>query len=209
MIVIDESYTIRYSLAGYSQYADFRYSKGVLIGHSFRPSYINVNDIPSIIGLNNISEILGVIKKISNCNQAEIVLKNYAPISYTSKEITKKAEEKVDLFLSSIFLEFFKSEILPILLKNNWKLSYSWCNHLVIIESIEDVWDNINSQHEDSILIDYICNRFIVKVLNYKTELNLTPEHSHCSGDSFKEFFYWINIEELEALNIILKDPNN
>lgn len=205
MIQIDKTYTIKYSKAGVSQYANFRYSNNKLINNSFHPKWVKTTEIPSLEGINKIEDILSIIKKWSYNHQAEIILLNGNPLNYKSKEIIDEYANRFEEWFSDLCFKFFKSEIYPVLKKNKWKISYSWMMHPILIKKSKDEFVNVDSNHKDSILIDVICNRFIRKVLKDDEELNLEREHGYVSGNSFKKFFYWLHEDKLNSLKIFIK----
>jgi hypothetical protein len=53
-------------------------------------------------------------------------------------------------------------------------------------------------------LIDNICNEFLRKVINSRTELNFSYQHRYSSGNSFSEFFSWLPRNELEKTKIFI-----
>ncbi len=205
MIVINRSYTIKYSKGGIAQFADFNYSENKLVSNSFRPNWVKTNEIPSLEDLEKIEDILKVIKDWSYANQAEIILIDNNVPNYKSKQITQKYADEFKLFFLNFCTNFFKSEILPILKKNKWKISYSWMGQPILIKKVKKEWNNVDSYHKDSKLIDCICNRFLKKVLKSDTELNFKAEHGYISGNSFKEFFYWLDESQLLVLKVFIK----
>lgn len=206
MITIDKRYTIRYSKAGIRQFADFNYSKDAFISHSFRPSWVKQDELPSFEGIEHIEDFLRIIKKWSYANQAEIILINGNPPNYNSQDVIKKCEIEFREYFNCFCLKVFTSEILPILKRKRWKIGESWMGRNVLIRKIKGEWDNVDSNDKDSILIDFICNRFLNNVLNLDIKLDFRNEHGYVSGDSFPMFIGWIEEKELIKLNIFLKN---
>lgn len=209
MITIDKSFTIRYSKSGVYQYADFKYSNGKLISNSFRPNWVKLNEIPSLDGIEAIEDILRIIKDFSYGNHAEIYLINGVfPEYYNNKTVTdsiESCEKSFEIFIHQLCLDFFKKEILPILEKNAWKISYSWAGYPVFIEKIDGEWDNIKSNPRDSNLIDFICNKFIKEVLQINLSIDLFSEQGYYKKESFPVFFKYLSEEDLIKLNILVK----
>jgi hypothetical protein len=202
--MIDTTYTIRYSKGGIAQFANFNYSDGVLKSHNFCPRFVKISEIPSLEGLNEIEDILKVIKDWSFCNQARIILKNGNLPDYKSDEKINKCSQDFEKFFNKLCFDFFKSEILPILRKNKWKISVSWAGCIILIKKYKKEWVNVDSEHNDSMLIDNICNEFLRKVINSRTELNFSYQHRYSSGNSFSEFFSWLPRNELEKTKIFI-----
>lgn len=206
MTIINKIYTIKYSKGGVSQFADFRYSDGVFIDHSFRPSWVKTCEVPSLDGITEIEDFLKVIKEWSYGNQAEIILIDGNVPGYTSGKLISEYQKDAEDYFNKICLSFFKSEILIIIKKNKWKISYSWMGRPVLIKKDgEGEWGNVDSYSKDSMLIDNICNRFLTRVLDTDIELNLKSEHGYYSGDSFTKFISYINEDELLKLKVLIK----
>ena len=204
MIIIDKSYTIAYSKGGVKQFADFRYSEGKFVSHSFHPSWVKQDELPSFEGIEHIEDFLRIIKEWSYGNRAEIILINGNVPNYTSQSIINQCEIEFREYFSFFCLKVFTSEILPILRRKKWKISYSWMGRPVLIRKTKGEWDNVGSDDKDSMLIDCICNRFLNKVLNLHIELEFRNEHGYISGDSFPIFINWIEEEQLANLNIAI-----
>lgn len=208
----EKTYTIKYSKSGILQYADFKYKEGKLVYHNFRPSYAKITDVPSLENLNEIEDILEVIKKFSYANRAEIYLINGRyPELYQHPTIDKsleKADETYSNFVGKLTTDFFKKELLPLIRKNKWKVSYSWMGMPVLIKKVKGEWDNIDSNHRDAKIIDFICNKFINNILRLDEKLDLRSEHGYSSSDSFPIFLRYIPEKELEDLNILIKTTN-
>jgi len=208
MITIDKRYTIQYSKAGVRQFADFNYSKDVFVSHSFHPSWVKQDEIPSFEGIEHIEDFLRIIKEWSDGNQAEIILINDNPPNYKSQDVIRKCEIEFRDYFNSLCLKVFTSEILPILKRKRWKIGESWMGRNVLIRKTKGEWDNVDNNDKNSILIDCICNRFLNTVLNLDIKLNFRNEYRYTSGDSFPMFIGWIEEEELIKLNIFLKNKD-
>jgi hypothetical protein len=202
---IDKNYTIAYSKGGVRQFADFNYSEGILKTHSFRPNWVKSEEIPSLEGLNEIEDILKVIKDWSYCQQAKIILINGNLPNYNSGERIKKCAEDFEIFFNKLCLSFFQSEILPILRRNKWKISCSWAGYTILIKKNKKDWVNVDTYHEDSMLIDNICNNFLKKVINSKVQFRPKYEHGYVSGDNLSEFTYWLPQDKLKEMKIYIE----
>lgn len=206
MIVIDKRYTIKFSYAGYSQYATFNESKGELIRPRLLVSYAKIDEIPSVENLKSIDEILEVIKKIAYGNKAEIHLINGMPVEvYNNTEASNFIDGFVDRYESFIEAEaikYWENHLLPIMKENKWFIGPSRFGAPVLICKDEnDEWDNIPRDNKQ-IVFEYLCYRF-AKKLN-RGEANLKTEHSN-HVDGFQPFIYMINIDYLKETGIYIE----
>ena len=209
-IKIDKRYKIKFSYAGYSQYAEFHESNGKLVNPRFFPSYAKVSEIPSVEGMETIEEALAVIKKISYCNRAEIHLINGQPVKYfkdnKSKKHIKAFEERFEKFIETEAIAFFEAVLKPLMKKNKWFVSTSHIGYPILIEkNKKGEWDNIDNKNKE-FEFEYLCSKFL---RNFEdVEVRLESEHSGFAayGNFCKifnlipsEYFdknnFWINVD--------------
>jgi len=207
-IKIAKRYTIRYSKAGVSQYADFNEDQyGKINNNHFSPSWVKTSEIPSLKHANTIHEILEIIKAFSG-GRAEIILINgQIPEYYYDDEIKKdikKRSEIVEQVIAIECLKFFLKNIVPILIKNNWFISTSWMNTPVIIHKNEDnEWDNVNSKELQ--YIEYICYKLISAFGLYEGNVNFRQEHSEPSIDGFAQLIKYVPDDILRGTKLLVE----
>lgn len=186
-------YTIRYAYAGIYQYADIRFKDGIIFDKSFRPRYVSNNTVvPSLDNADNIEEILEIIKGFSYNKRAEIYLinGNYPEYHY-NEQVKVDVKIHSDIINNTIKEElylFFTTHIAPILIKNNWFISTSWCGHPVLINKDENgEWQNIKNER-DGDLIEFMCFRLLNEVGLYDGSVDFRKEQ----GDPYLNGFYQI-----------------
>lgn len=199
-----KKYTIKYSKKGIWQYADFYYNDNILIRDTFHPKHCKEEEIVSIEGLSDIQDILEKIKSWAYCNQAEIYLIDDMPLGYKSEEIIQSHRNIFEEFFKKLALDFFKSEILPVIRRKKWKITHSNWGILVLIKKSKGEYVNVETDNKDSILIDVICNTYLGQVLRDYQEINLEKE-SFYHSDDFQRFLSWIDLEELKKLKLFVK----
>lgn len=194
---IDKYYTIKYSKSGISQYADFNYSEGKLISHTFYPRYSD--NTPLLEGLNEIEDILKVIQEFSYNNQASIWLLNGLPLNYP-KINNDKFGESFEKYIGSLSFRFFKKNIFPILKRNKWKISYSWMGRPVFIERLDEQWINIDSDSEYNRIIQIMCSKFL-SIIGIESDMRLKEGYI---DDVFPKFYWYMMQKDLEKLDIFV-----
>lgn len=203
-----KTYTIKYSKSGIYQYADFSYVDGILVRNTFHPSWVDSKDLPSLKDVNDIDEILQIIKKFSYCNRAEIFkINGVLPEYHANITIVPELEHLHDKFtelINTLSQPFFKNQILPILKKNKWKISHSWVGYPILICKKNKEWDNIDSQHKDHILIEYMCHRFLYDVLGVDEHFSNGGEQGYCKSNNFAIFLKYISNEYLKNIKVLI-----
>lgn len=199
MITIDRSYTIKFSYAGVSQYADFRESQGELIHPELFVSYMKVDSdeykiCQSIKTMTNINDILEAIKSIAYNNRAEIHFINYAPVFYDKKKKTqqriKSMNDAYDKFIDQQLTDFFNAELLPIIKKNNWGIGRSGMGaYIIIAKDKNGEWNNVGktteSNYKKEFQFEYLCAKAL-KSLDLIKKIDLRNEHGNYLFESSK-----------------------
>ena len=202
-------YTIKYSKAGIYQYADFHYKDDVLVYNSFYPNWVKKGEIPSFENVNKIDEVLDIIRKFSYGNNAEIYKINHVLLDYynnvTIEDELIDYSNKFNNFINSITLEFFKNNILPILKKNKWKITYSRFGHPVLAIKKNGEWDNVLRENKDSIFTDYMCHKFLNDVMNIFINISDQNEMGSYSSENFAIFMKYISNNDLTKLKIFFE----
>lgn len=208
MNTVDKTYTIKYSKAGIYQYADFLYKDDILAHNSFYPSWTKKEEVPLLDGINNINEILKIIKKFAYNNNAEIYKINRVfPEYYNNKTIKDDLENlsnKFNFFINELSESFFTNQILPVLKRNRWKISNSWTGYPILIKKIKK-WDNVDSQHKDYKLIDYMAHRFLSDVMSINEDIEDKGEMGYYKSDNFAIFLKYISEDFLNKNKIFIK----
>lgn len=195
-MTISKRYTIKFSYAGITQYADFGESDGVLVCPRLSVNYSKEGEIPDVSNCKTIDEVLKLIKSFSN--RAEISSINGMPVFYYKKpktqELIKEIKAETERFIENLAFKFFDAEIKPLLIKNKWFVGRSWMvGMFVLIEKDEKgEWDNVRKEREEG-EFKYLCERFLSAV-NIKSER--FPESCFLSlvEEKLKEFI----IEDLQ-----------
>jgi len=206
---IEKSITIRYSKAGYNQYATFGVVEDKVTSKSFYPSYVNIDDVPSLDGADTIEDILKIIRDFSYNNDADIYSINGEMPEYFNNTTVKESITKYsDLLRNAIedtFLKFFNENILPIINKNNWKLAHSWCGKPVLVEKDENEgWNNIKD-NKDSTLIDFICSDFLSESMSINLDVRSHCEHSdEMSVNGLVHFIGYIPNIKLVEIGVLI-----
>lgn len=204
---IVKRYTIKFSYAGIRQYADFRYNtNGELVNHDFRVRYSRGEDVPSIDGLTDINDILEKIKEVSFNNRAEIYLINGNPVNYHNNE---KAKEDISNFaikyeelIREEATKFFEKHIVPIIVKNDWKISHSSFYVPVLIEKDDEgEWDNVY-QCEDEDDLEYLCYKFVSQF--DELDVDLRAEHSN-KVYAFDKFAKYLDDDYLKDTDLYIE----
>jgi hypothetical protein len=165
MIKIDKRYKIKFSYAGYEQYAEFYMSKGVLIRPSLSISYVEPGKTPDVTQCKTIEEVLEKIKTIAYGGRAEIDTINGYPVfyykKYRTRQMIKTMDSALDLFVRSQAQLFFDKELRPLLVKNKWKLATSHIGIPILVYKNEDgEWDNIKDKQKE-FEFEYLCKAFL------------------------------------------------
>jgi len=202
MINIDKTYCIKFTYGGVFQYANFNEKDGVLVRPNFNPSWAKIVDIPDVSNMKTIDEVLEAIKLFSYCNHVEIHLINgQLPSFYNNIEakiLIDSINAKYDIFIKSQITEFFHSQLKPLLIKNEWKISTSHIGYLVLIEKDENgVWDNIGSNSEKSLEFEFLCAKCLM-ALNLIEGVDLKKESYNYLSESYKLFSRVNDIETSE-----------
>lgn len=208
MIKIDKNITIKYSKAGVSQYAHFSIVNDKIVNYTFNPSWVNIEDVPSLEGLETIEEVLEVIKEFSYCNSAEIyTINDELPEYYNDnslKDSVKDSAKAVSEYIENFCLNFFLRTVNPILERNNWKLGYSWCRRPILIENIDGEWNNIK-ENKESILIDWVCAEFLNEALDLRIKSNVQSEQGDISVNGLIPLITRIDHDKLKEEGIIIE----
>lgn len=204
-------YTIKYSKGGINQYADVIYKDGVFAFHTFSPSWVKSEEIPSLEGLTDVNDILQVIKGFSYSNRAELYLINGCPPAYyyntDVKNAIKEYGEAYDKLAKEASLEFFKAYIQPILKRKKWKIARSWCGMPVLIhkdKNEEGGWGNINDRDGDNIVLEFMCSQFTRSALNQGESIKLTGEGEAYISGHVAKLLSNIPDEELVKLKLFI-----
>jgi hypothetical protein len=202
----DKNYIIRYAKSGIYQYANFMEFEGKIVNKWFHPTWVNINEIPSLDNANTIDEILTIIKEFTG-NRAEIYKINGMLVDYyNNKQVqidTDAHIATVEKVIENECIKFFQTHVQPILIKNNWFISYSWCGKPVIIYKDENgEWDNIK---EDNTLIEYMCYRLINGLGLYDEKVNFESEHSKPTLNGFSALLTHIPHEQIESTGLYVK----
>lgn len=206
MINITKSYTIKFSKGGILQYATFRESNGVLVRPTLHVSWANINEIPDVSQMTNIKDILEAIKSFSYCNRAEIHLINHAPVFYDKKKKTQKLiksmESAYEKFIETQLTNFFESELLPLIIKNKWKIGRSHVGYFIPIQTDENgEWDNIKDDKK-GFEFEYLCAKAL-KTFDLIEGVNLQKEHGNYLSVSHK-FLNYVDIQKYNEIYLEL-----
>jgi len=197
MIKVETRYTIRYSKAGYYQYATFYVdTDGKINNKRFHPSHVNVNNIPSLENANTINEILEIIKEFSYGNKAEIYLINsQPPFYYNNPELKQRIKTRIDIVnetISKQCTEFFLKDVVPILIQNNWMVTTSHIGMPVLAcKDDNNEWCNIKNGKDNE--LEYICYSFITGLGLYNDNVNMCQEHGSPSINGFRYLIKHVN----------------
>lgn len=205
-------YTIRYSKAGIYQYAKIGVDDDdpqKVLYYDFRPSYVRKGEIVPSFEDKTFDEIMIMLNEFSY-NNAEIYLINGVLPEYyhdkTYNEEITNASEAITKVIEEQSLNFFKSKILPIIVKNNWKISHSWMYVAILIYKTENgEWDNIE-ENEDSYFIQYLSHVFCknCNIIDRSSSLEMCDEMK-TNINNFDDLIRNIPIEQLEKLGIYEK----
>ena len=198
MIKIDKSYTIAFSYAGVTQYAEIKECNGELVRPKVFVSWMNINSeeykiVESIEQMTNVTDILNALKSIAFCNRAEIILINHAPIEYSKKPYTQKYVESVEKRIEEL-LEveaklYFQKILEPYMKKNKWFISRSHIGYPIVIEKDKKgEWQNLTNVKKET-YFEFLCYKF-VKNIN-KGECDLKNNRVK----AFVHFFNLINTD--------------
>jgi hypothetical protein len=205
-----KKYTIKYSKAGFYQYADFFENEdGIINDPSFYPQYVKPDEVPSLDNVNTIDEILSIIKKFSFSGQAEIYLIDEQPVMFANatniQEGIKKIGDEVNDFINGKIKEFFIETILPLLNENKFKISTSWIGRPILIYKNEDgEWDNIEAYSDINIFIEYVCYQFLNKIRFNTDKINFKNEVGRVSMDYFARLIHNLDYNELKEIGIFI-----
>lgn len=203
-------YTIKYSKRGINQYAEVRCIDNKVISKELNCRYCTIDELPSLDTASTLEEILKIIKEFSYTKEAVVYLINGEfPAYYIQQGKVKKsletAEEKYRLFMNDLAFNFFKTELLPLLERNNWKLTTSiWGVVVCAVESADGKADNIPPNQPDYNLMVSICNKFFQEVLGTRVDVKNYPEQDYLEDEYFANFFDYINFEDLKKIKICL-----
>lgn len=204
-------YTIKYSKGGINQYADVIYKDGVFAFHTFSPSWVKSEEIPSLEGLTNVTDILQVIKGFAYGNRAEVYLINGCPPAYYHntevRDAIKEYGEAYDKLAREASLEFFKAYVQPILKRKKWKIASAWSGYPVLVHKDKDAesgWNNINHRDRDNIALEFMCSQFTRSALNQGKSLELKGEHEPYVSGHVAKLLSNIPDEELVKLKLFI-----
>ena len=203
-----KSYTIKFIYAGINQYADFSEVDGVITNKRFYPQYVKSGEVPDLTNLNSIDEILEAIKAFSFCQRAEIYLINgMLPEIYNNVSVQddiRKSSNLIEDIIETECNNFFIKHIKPILIKNDWHIGRSRFMIPVLINKDEDgEWQNI-PESPDSLLVEFMCYRFMYAINMYDEKVNLQPE-SHLMINGFRELFNKLNKNQIEDCGLYIE----
>ncbi len=192
---IDKRYTIRFSYAGISQYADFYESKGKLINPYLPVSYMNISEIPDVSKMETIDDVLKVIKSFAYGSNAEIHLINGNPPFYKPGTVDSIASA-YDTFITDQISTFFKKELEPIMREKGWRIGTSHIGMMVLIGKDENgEWNNVSD--DESFEFEYLCAKCL-KALNLINGIELKSEHRNYISES-PTIFAGLNNEILKS----------
>lgn len=151
-------------------------------------------DVPDISNCKTVYEIVNVIKK--KFKYAEIYLINGIPYCFYN-EFDQKAIDNITTILneqiSKSLYNSFNNLIYPIIERNNWFISRSWCGEPVLIEYIDGEWDNVDDCKKDYFQIEFLSHYLLYHSGLIDKELNLTSEvNRSLSSDNFSILIGWI-----------------
>jgi hypothetical protein len=201
-------FTIRYVYAGICQYADFIYSDDKLIHHTFSPQYCKGDNVPSLEGLNVLADIISVIEKFTG-RKADIYMVDSILTDYyynqPVREAVYRAESKYTEFVSSLVHDFFDSVLLPIMVDNGWKISYSWIGKPILIELRDGEWDNVKNSDPKVVNFEYLCHKFSYGVLGDGESLDLRTEQSrNLIIDGFSKLSSYLDDDKLKDKGVLI-----
>lgn len=208
MIKIDKRYCIKFSFGGVLQYANFNEKDGVLIRPSFSPSWARrFDEIPDVSDMKTIDEVLEVIKSFSYCNRAEIHLINGQLPSYynntEAKELIESIKYNYDVFIKSQITEFFNSQLKPLLIENDWKISRSHVGYFILIEKDENgEWGNVIDRDAKTFEFEYLCAKCLVS-LNLIEGIDIKRESFNYLHESHKLFS---KVDDIEINEFLIED---
>lgn len=204
-MVIDKDIVIRYSKAGYWQYAHILMKDNDIEQVIFNPSYVKSDEVPSLKGMRTVEEILEVIRQFSYGNLADIHLINNELPEYHNHKVKKsvnRAVQKVNNVIRKEAVKILTDHIAPILRQNKWKFTVSWMGIPVIaVENESNEWVNVR-ENSDYRLIDFICYRFL-NSLRMMESKGMTPEHE-LSFNAIPQFIGMLETEDLIKLDLYI-----
>lgn len=207
-----KNYTIRYSKSGVYQYASFREDDdGIIVYKSFHPTWVNINEVPSLEKVNTIEEILQVIKDFSYSNCAEIYLiDGMIPEYYNNTQIqidTKNHISTIEKVINAECYKFFQTHVIPILIKNNWFISTSHIGiPIIIYKNEESEWDNIKHDNDDDeLLVEFMCYELINGLGLYTKEVNFKSEHNKPILHGFSHLIRQLTYEQVKSTNLFIE----
>lgn len=201
-------YTIKYVYAGINQYADFSEVDGVIVNKRFYPQYIKSGEAPDLTNLNTIDEILEAIKAFSFHQRAEIYLINgMLPEMYnnvSAQDDIIKSSNLIEEIIENECYGFFIKHIKPILIKNDWSIGRSGFMIPVLINKDEDgEWQNI-PESQDSLLVEFMCYKFMNAIKMYDGSVKLQPE-SHLMINGFRQLFDKLSKNQIDECGLYIE----
>lgn len=180
MFKVEKRYNIQYAYAGIRQYFDVYEDKdGNMSPVRFCPSYAKIKDVPSVEHCKTVYDVLDVVNGFCN-NTAKINLINgQLPFYYEdskTKEYVNGLASDLDKYIDSLCNKFFSTIVIPILIKNDFKISTSHIGYPILIKKYDNEYDNIRDKED--LELEYICYKFTSSLNIYRGEKpKFTPEH--------------------------------
>jgi len=172
-------YTIKFSYAGYNQYCKLIIEDNIVKRHEF---YIQYNKGKNIdLKSKTLDEAIELIKSISYCNEANIHLINDEPAFLYEqnhiKEAVKLVKKEYDKFIEEKIEKFFNDNLVSIIRENEWRITVSNFNYIVLIAKKDNEWDNYHRVIEHNLFFkfEYLCY-LCLKALDLEEKIELKNE---------------------------------